>query len=315
VAFNGRSADEISCRQLAGDGSDRKWYRLSDGHNRIVMADHGITLDPEGSEVRAFVSIGTHLCNRGLPVPQIYRHDEFSGLVFMEDLGDCHLQQAIGQESDDLLKKRRYRKVIDTLLDLTTQAADGFDPHWTCQSAAYDRNLILKNECRYFIDAFVNGYMGLAVEYEDLAAAFETLARTHPWKTGIIGLIHRDFQSRNIMIRGDRHYLIDFQGARIGPIQYDLASLLIDPYAHLAPNLQHELLDYAVDQAKKRLNCDPNRFVRGYRHCAVTRNLQMLGAFGFLTAHQAKTVFERWIPPCGRHAGRQHSPCRPSCVS
>lgn len=298
TAFPGSAPEAIDFLQLAGDGSDRKWYRLSDGRNSIVMADHGITPDPEGSEIRSFVAIGTHLYNCGLPVPRIYRHDEFSGLVFMEDLGNNHLQQAIRQETDDLLKKRRYCKVIDTLLDLTVRAADGFDPHWTCQSAAYDLDLILNNECRYFMDAFVNGYLELAVDYEDLAASFETLAR-RTLENGLTGLIHRDFQSRNVMIRDGRHYLIDFQGARIGPIQYDLASLLIDPYARLRPDLQHELLHYAVEQAKKRLNGDPDRFVSGYRYCAVTRNLQMLGAFGFLSRVKGKRLFERWIPAAG----------------
>ena len=297
-AFPGDSPKAIDFLQLAGDGSDRKWYRLSDGRNSIVVADHGITPDAKGSEIRSFTAIGTHLYNRGLPVPRIFRHDEFSGLVFMEDLGNNHLQQAIRKESDDFLIKRHYRKVIDTLLDFTTRAADGFDPNWTCQSAAYDRGLILNNECRYFMDAFVKGYLDLAVDYEDLAAAFETLAR-RTLENGITGLIHRDFQSRNVMIRDGRHYLIDFQGARIGPIQYDLASLLIDPYARLHPDLQHELLHYAVKQAKKRLNCDPDQFVYGYRHCAVTRNLQMLGAFGFLSRVKGKRLFERWIPAAG----------------
>ena len=297
-AFAGRSPDKINCIALAGDGSDRKWYRLTGGRNSIVMADHGITPNPKGSEVRSFVAIGAHLYNRGLPVPLIFRHDEFSGLVFLEDLGNNHLQQAIQQESDVLLIKRRYRKVIDTLLDLTTRAADGFDPHWTCQSTAYDRELILNNECRYFLDAFVNGYLDLAVEYEDLAASFEILAR-RTLENGLTGLIHRDFQSRNIMIRDDRHYLIDFQGARTGPIQYDLASLLIDPYVRLHPDLQHELLHYAVEQAEKRLNCDPDRFVSGYQYCTVTRNLQMLGAFGFLSRVKGKRSFERWIPAAG----------------
>ncbi|BBO73836.1 hypothetical protein DSCW_12530 [Desulfosarcina widdelii] len=298
TAFPGDVPEAIDFLLLAGDGSDRKWYRLSDGRNSIVMADHGITPDPEGSEIRSFVAIGTHLHNRGLPVPRIYRHDEFSGLVFMEDLGNNHLQQAIRQDADGGLIKQRYCKVIDTLLDLSTRAAEGFDPHWTCQSEAYDRNLILNNECRYFLDAFVNGYLNLAVEYEDLAASFETLA-SRTLENGLTGLIHRDFQSRNVMIRDDRHYLIDFQGARIGPIQYDLASLLIDPYARLHPDLQHELLNYAVEQAKKRLKCDPERFVYGYRHCAVTRNLQMLGAFGFLSRVKGKRLFERWIPTAG----------------
>lgn len=298
TAFAGRHGDEVSRRQLAGDGSDRKWYRLTDGRKSIVMADHGITPHPEGSEVRSFVAIGAHLYHCGLPVPRIYRHDEFSGLVFMEDLGDRHLQQSIRQEAEEGPIKRRYCNVIDTLLDLSTRAADGFDPQWTCQTTAYDRNLILNNECRYFLDAFVNGYLDLPVAEEELAAEFETLAR-RTLENGVTGLIHRDFQSRNILIRDDRHYLIDFQGARMGPVQYDLASLLIDPYAGLHPDLQQALLHYAIQQAKNRLNCSPKRFVSGYRHCAVTRNLQMLGAFGFLSRVKGKRFFERWIPAAG----------------
>jgi aminoglycoside/choline kinase family phosphotransferase/dTDP-glucose pyrophosphorylase len=306
MAFPDSSLKAIRRRQLAGDGSDRKWYRLSDGGKSIIMADHGIAPDPQGSEARSFVSIGTHLYKCGLPVPRIYRYDAFSGLVFMEDLGDNHLQQAVRQETDDGLKKRCYRKVIDTLLDLSTEAADGFDPQWTCQTRAYDRNLILNKECRYFMSAFVNGYLDLAVGCEDLDEEFEILAR-RTLENGLTGLIHRDFQSRNIMIRDGRHYLIDFQGARIGPIQYDLASLLIDPYARLLPDLQQELLHYAVQQAKKRLNGDPDRFVSGYRHCVVTRNLQMLGAFGFLSRVKGKRMFERWIPAAGSMlAGHLH---------
>jgi aminoglycoside/choline kinase family phosphotransferase len=109
-------------------------------------------------------------------------------------------------------------------------------------------------------------------------------------------LIHRDFQSRNIMIRDDRHYLIDFQGARTGPIQYDLASLLIDPYVGLNQDLRQHLLTYAARQAAVRLQCAADHFIRGFRYCAVTRNLQMLGAFGFLSRVKGKREFETWIP-------------------
>jgi len=109
-------------------------------------------------------------------------------------------------------------------------------------------------------------------------------------------LNHRDFQSRNIMLHNDRHYIIDFQGARRGPIQYDLASLLIDPYAQLEHVLQQRLLDYACTLAVRRLGIPARAFVRGYRYCRVTRNLQMLGAFAFLTRVKGKPDFEQYIP-------------------
>jgi aminoglycoside/choline kinase family phosphotransferase len=99
------------------------------------------------------------------------------------------------------------------------------------------------------------------------------------------------------MMRDDRPYLIDFQGARTGPIQYDLASLLIDPYVGLDPGLQQSLLDYATGEALQRFSSAPDQFIQGYRYCAVNRNLQMLGAFGFLSRVKLKSAFERWIPP------------------
>lgn len=295
TAFADYRGARIHCRKLSGDGSDRGWFRLSADRHRLILADHGITTTIPGSEVNAFVKIGTHLHTSGLPVPRILAHDGFSGLVFLEDLGDCHLQQQLRQAPDGSAVERLYQGVIDTLLDLTIRAAEGFDPSWTCQSPSYDILLIKEKECRYFVDAFLNGYLELTVEYSDLEEEFEQLAR-RAVEQGCIGLIHRDFQSRNIMIQGGRHYLIDFQGARTGPIQYDLASLLIDPYAGLNKDLQQRLLAYAAKQAQVRLKCASDQFVCGYRYCAVTRNLQMLGAFGFLSRVKQKGAFERWIP-------------------
>jgi aminoglycoside/choline kinase family phosphotransferase len=294
-AFFGHQAPTIHRQRLAGDGSDRRWYRLSARQRRLIMVDHGITTTLPGSEINAFVRIGTHLHSRGLPVPRILAHDGFSGLVFLEDLGDCHLQQRVRQISDGNRVERLYRQIIDTQIDLTAKARYGFNPDWTCQSRAYTVSLILEKECRYFVDAFLNGYLKMAVAYDDLAAEFERLAQGTV-ERGVRGLIHRDFQSRNIMIRDDRHYLIDFQGARIGPIQYDLAALLIDPYTDLNHNLRQRLLRYATQQAARRLACDEKQFVQGYRYCAVTRNLQMLGAFGYLSHIKHKTAFKQWIP-------------------
>ena len=294
-AFPGQQVSAMGLLQLAGDGSDRHWYRLSAGQHQLIMVDHGITTTLPGSEVNAFVRIGTHLYNRGLPVPQILDHDGFSGLVFLEDLGDCHLQQWVRQIGDGDRIERLYRKIIDTQIDLTAKAGVGFNPDWTCQSRAYTVSLILEKECRYFVDAFLNGYLNMGVAYDDLAAEFEHLAQG-TIDHGVCGLIHRDFQSRNIMICKDRHYLIDFQGARTGPIQYDLAALLIDPYVDLNHKLQQRLLRYAVKQAARRLASDENLFVKGYRYCAVTRNLQMLGAFGYLNHIKHKTAFKQWIP-------------------
>ncbi len=295
TAFGRHPIDPVESRRMEGDGSDRRWWRLKSGNHRLVMADHGISLPLPGSEVNAFIHIGNHLAASGLPVPRIHAHEATCGLVIMDDLGDRHLQQLALRHHSETRIETAYRAVIDTMIELTTQAAMGFDPAWTCQSRAYDRELILEKECRYFVDAFLNGYLDMDVNYHDLSPEFENLAQS-VIDCGAHGLIHRDMQSRNIMLCKGRHYFIDFQGARPGPVQYDLASLLIDPYARLDQKLQHRLLDYAVGQAVRHLSVCADTFIRGYHFAAVARNLQMLGAFGFLTRKKHKSEFERWIP-------------------
>jgi len=108
--------------------------------------------------------------------------------------------------------------------------------------------------------------------------------------------MHRDMQSRNIMIFQNKFYFIDFQGGRIGPIQYDLASLLIDPYTDMPVSVQSYLLDYCIEKYTRGTGADPEQFRKGFDCCRITRNLQILGAFGFLSRVKGKTYFENYIP-------------------
>ena len=288
------AARDIERRPLAGDGSDRSWTRLQACGKSLVMADHGIRVDLLRQEADAFVAIGRHLRAAGVPVPEIYAHESFAGLVFMEDLGDEHLQQRVGGLAP---AERRlfYGQVIDEWIKMAVEGKQDFDPAWTYQSTHYDRDLILEKECRYFTEAFLQGYLNLPVAYETLQAEFEQLARGIE-QTAIPGLIHRDFQSRNIMLKDGGVRFIDFQGARLGPLQYDLASLLIDPYADLDPAEQDDLLQEAARRLEHRYGCDSRRFIAGFRHCAVSRNLQILGAFAFLSRVKGKKGFEAYIP-------------------
>ena len=127
-----------------------------------------------------------------------------------------------------------YQAIIDSLIALSTQGVEGFDPAWAFQTPRYSRELILERECRYFVDAFLNGVAGLNANFEHFEDEFAIIA-DGALSHAVEGFIHRDMQSRNIMLKGGRWYFIDFQGGRLGPVQYDLASLLIDPYVGLTP--------------------------------------------------------------------------------
>lgn len=284
-----------STQLLQGDGSDRRWHRLeAEGHS-LILADHGICTRPDHhQEADAFVHIGRHLYARGVSVPRIYLYDTFAGLVFLEDLGDRHLQDAARALAPEA-RQALYRRVIDAWVPMALEGAKDFDPAWTWQTTHYDRSVILERECRYFVEAFLNGFLGQPATYDELASEFEQLTE-ETLRFGRVGFMHRDLQSRNIMLQKDRVCFIDFQGGRLGPLQYDLAALLIDPYVALSQAEQERLLAYAVKALAGRVSLDVQAFLRGYGFCALTRNLQMLGAFGFLSRVKGKRSFEAYIP-------------------
>ncbi len=282
--------------KLKGDGSDRRWHRVSSGADSLVAVGHGIRPTPAVCEADAFIHIGRHLHGRGLPVPRLYAAEAFSGLAFMEDLGDRHLQDAVRNLDSREEQAVLYRRVIDKLMALSQQGAEGFDPAWTYQTTAYDKQVILENECAYFVRAFLQLKMELLdITFATLEDEFKDLA-DKTLAHGIAGFMHRDCQSRNIMLRGDDLFFIDFQGGRIGPVQYDLASLLIDPYVELAPELQAELYGYAEARICAATGTEANTFARGYAYCTITRNLQILGAFGYLSVKKGKQTFADYIP-------------------
>lgn len=280
---------------LAGDGSDRKWYRLSAGKRTLVMVDHGIRPNKQTAEADAFVAIGRHLEAAGVRVPKIYLYDTFAGLVFMQDLGDLNLQQAMAQTAKQGDIITGYQTVIRQLLQMSVAGAHNFNPAWTWQTPSYSREMILEKECRYFVEAFLQTYLGLQVPFSDLKREFSLLA-DRALENAANGFMHRDMQSRNIMVNGGNYYFIDFQGGRMGPVQYDLASLLIDPYVELPQALRSKLFDYAACNLPAQLCIGPQRFRQGYLCCALTRNLQILGAFGHLSKNMGKTYFENYIP-------------------
>jgi NDP-sugar pyrophosphorylase family protein len=308
-AFGDIPGPGIEKKKLQGDGSERQWYRLKAGRHSLIMADHGIREDRSTSEVDAFVHIGQHLYHQGVSVPRIYFCDTFCGLVFLDDLGDVNLQQAarLTTHSESLI--RLYKSVIDQLIKLSLGGGDKFDPAWTYQSARYDQELIIEKECRYFQEAFLNNYLGLGTRLEDLAADFTSLAQK-ALQYSNTGFMHRDMQSRNIMVKNQQVYFIDFQGGRFGPIQYDLASLLIDPYVELSEDVQAQLLAYSADALSEKTAVEPEKFRRCFHYCSLTRNLQILGAFAYLSKIKGKHYFEDYIPAALQTLGSNLHACR-----
>lgn len=292
---------------LAGDGSDRSWFRACPGtashgvsewkFSSAVVCDHGICLPgtDRRAQLDAFVSIGNHLHSRNIPVPKILAHDALAGIVVLEDLGEIHLADWVNRTPDLAGIIRTYRKVIDRLVLFSQKGATGFDLSWTCQTPFYSKDLILEKECRYFLEAFVRNFMKKHVDFDAFLDDFSFIA-DHALSEGLEGLMHRDCQSKNIMIKNGTPFFIDFQSARLGPFQYDLASLLLDPYVTLPQQAWQDLLIHAMDRLNLNSRDSRQRFVRSFDFCCLTRNMQILGAFAHLSRVKKKPWFEAYIP-------------------
>lgn len=290
------SGSPIKKTRLKGDGSDRKWYRIQAKGKSFILAEHGIKKDTgTRAEIDAFIDINLHLRNKKIPVPEICQYDRFSGLALMEDLGDVHLESLVNKEKNREQIILIYKNIIDILCPMAVNGLKDFHVSWTFQTETYDKKLILENECGYFTKEFLQNFMGLPLGYEDLEKEFNLLA-DNTLECGLPGFMHRDMQSRNIMIKNNQFYFIDFQGARLGPVQYDLASLLVDPYVNLPESIQTILVSYYLKILSSYIEIDTDRFLKGLYFCYLTRNLQILGAFSFLSLKKDKGQFKEYIP-------------------
>jgi N-acetylmuramate 1-kinase len=287
------SQDPPEVDALLGDGSERRFFRVRSSARHAVVLISPRRKHDGNDENDAYWAIGNHLYQSHIPVPRIYWADVARGYFLLEDLGDFHLQAYARRWRRNLFPV--YRRVVRLLVELHRRASSGFDPAYCFDSVAYDPAFVYSRELEYFRERFLNGYLGLETGPDDLRRDFENIAeaagdasRSH--------VIHRDYQSRNIMIQAQALRLIDFQGMRFGPPAYDLASVLIDPYVGISRALESEAVALYWSEARAFLGCSLRDFMETYRVVRLSRNLQILGAYGYLGIVKGKQHFLGYIP-------------------
>jgi len=293
----------LDVRRLAGDGSSRQFYRVKRKSGEplcLAVAPAGST-EQDMREAKAARLIGLHLHGSGVRVPAQYGWDEESGLLLFEDLGDVKLHDLVEQsrnqtgEMEMQVVRPLYSQAVRELAVMQIHGAVGFDGDWCWDTREYDRDLMLNRESGYFLQAFWRDLLGQEDE-AGIEEEFEQLA-VMASEASTAFFLHRDFQSRNIMVRDGQVCFIDFQGGRMGPLGYDLASLLIDPYVAMPLSLQEEFLQHYLDAMKALYPVDAKQFRRQYSFLALQRNLQIIGAFAFLSRVRGKVFFRRYLLP------------------
>lgn len=288
---------------LAGDGSDRRFLRASEQGSSFLAVLPALAGVGGRAEARSAWLIGNHLHDCGVPVPEMYGYDPATGIVICEDLGDRLLHDEVrGRVRSEEQLVKYYGPVVELLAHMQIGGGKDFQAEWCWDTRVYDRQLMLARESGYFLESCCRQLLGLRVEPVGLKAEFillADLAADLPPRF----FLHRDFQSRNIMIKDDRFRVIDFQGGRFGPLGYDLASLLLDPYVALPARVREQLLQKYIDIVAGDFDIGPAFSVEGFYLLALQRNLQILGAFAFLATVKGKVFFRDYLGPAAQSLG------------
>jgi aminoglycoside/choline kinase family phosphotransferase len=278
-----------SFESLPQSGSNRKYFRLgNDSHTAIGV------YNPIPAENQAFVGLAKHLIQFGVKVPKIYREAMHEHTYLQEDLGNKSLfeqvsqQRVAGEFPVDL-----YKKSLAQLVLFQVEASKSWDFDQCYPQRSFDRKGIM-GDLQYFHYYF---FRPAEVPYDEyqLVEAFESFA-DYLISAPSDYLMFRDFQARNIMLKEEEPYFIDFQGARQGPLQYDLASILFQAKAQIPHDKREELLDFYISELKKKQEVNEEAFKAYYYGFVLLRTLQVLGAYGFRGLFERKAHFLQSIP-------------------
>ncbi|MDD5711269.1 MAG: phosphotransferase [Smithellaceae bacterium] len=283
----------LRAEPIATGGSDRSIFRIVSAPDSYILIHYG----PEKEENGYYVSIARFLQGIGFPVPNIIAHNDADRCIIMEDAGKEELWNFRGEPWE--VRRRLYEKVLREadrlhsfpLNEFPKEAVSlmqPFGPELYLWERSYFGENFLTKLCR--IEMTAAEETELEAELRELALSMDMCGRC---------LVHRDLQSKNILIRDDNPVFVDFQGMREGSPFYDLASLLYDPYVDVSAEERSELLRHYYDLRLRNSNWEG--FQRAFYSAAVQRLMQALGAYGFLSLEMGKKEFLVHVPAAVRN--------------
>lgn len=289
IAHTGHEPEQID--ELPSSGSNRRYFRLSGNPTLIGVSGESV------EENRAFLYMAEHFRQKGLPVPQVFIRSEDDIYYLQEDLGDSLLFNAIEKGRKTSVfgedEKQLLRKTLRLLPAVQFAGADGMDFSYCYPQAEFNSRSILW-DLNYFKYCFLKA-TGMDFQEDRLEDDFQKMADVL-LRSSSATFMYRDFQSRNVMIRDNTPWFIDFQGGRRGPFYYDVASFLWQAKANLPDKLRQELLDVYLESLNKYLPIGREEFLEHLRHFVLFRTMQVLGAYGFRGYFEKKPHFMQSVP-------------------
>jgi aminoglycoside/choline kinase family phosphotransferase len=287
----GRPVEEDGL-QIGVGGSERRYYRARSGEKSVVR----MVCTPGEPDFDRHLAYSRFFARHGVPVPELYEADEKHMRAEFEDLGDLTLYNWLRYPRPAPRIEAVYRQVLDMVATLHVDASHHVHECELLENRIFNYDYF-RWETSYFLEQFVEGLCGeRPSSIDDLDRDFDRLAREADGLPKAV--IHRDFQSQNIMLTRGTPRIIDYQGARMGPPAYDVAAVLWDPYHRLDAAMRDRLLGHYVKAVSGRSDTPINRqaFFECLAICRLQRHMQALGAYAFLSAEKGKSFFLKFVP-------------------
>lgn len=292
---------KISIDWLAGDGSDRCYYRLKSPEIEQSL----VLMQLSGSDAQAlrengydWIKVAQILTSHGISVPKVITPIPHHAALIIEDYGDTMLEGKIFE----LLEEKAIESVFD-LYDSAANIAAKFltipkltDSVWCTRSFDSER---LTWELNFFLQKYAFSVAGMVLTSSEKQSFDTEVGRLSEFIASHSHyFVHRDFHSRNIMIRGKELAIIDFQDARLGPAAYDLVSLCFDSYVPLTAIQRIQILEHSIKNFALTNGAHVAEEIQNtWKAVLLQRQLKAIGSFGFLTKDKKRGDYLRYVSP------------------
>ena len=295
LQWHGSKADFI--QKLPQTASYREYYRISFNDQTVI----GV-FNEDLKENEAFISFSNTFNELNLNVPKVLYTELDNSVYLLNDLGDTNLYSLIYAKKHDYYSSPElidlYKKSLVQLQKFQIVADKKLDYNYCYPRAKFDRQSILWDLNYFKYDFLKLGRIGFDEQLleNDFQKFSEFVASV---KTDYF--LYRDFQSRNIMVKDNEIYFIDYQGGRKGALQYDVASLLYDAKAEIPNPLREELLNYYLDKLESDYALSRTEFMKSYYAFVLIRIMQAMGAYGFRGLFEKKVHLIKSILPARKN--------------
>jgi len=280
---------------LSAHASARRRFRVF-GAGRSVIG----VVSADRAENSTFITFANHLRRTGFSVPEVFAVSADGESYLEEDLGDETLFSFAKREGEDAATTW-YAQALQQLLYLQVDLRPSFPLAQSFVRTTFDRRWLswIFNYFKYsFLKAAAVPFREDVLEDDFDAFGAALLRVPHDY------LMYRDFQSRNIMLVDGKLTFIDFQGLGLGPLAYDVASLLYQGSIGLSDERRAHLLDGYIEELERRKLSTRNTFLAELPLFRLLRLLQTFGAYGQVGLVEGKRYFVEAIPRAAENLQR-----------